>query len=45
MKSLMKKYVVLKFLTVFAVVCFSWAIAAAGTGNENSDEKNGFDRP
>ncbi len=42
MKSLMKKYRVLKFLTVFAVVCFSWAIAAAGTGNEDSEEKTGL---
>ncbi len=42
MKSLMKKYRVLKFLTVFAVVCFSWAIAAAGTGNEDSEGKKGL---
>jgi len=42
MKSLMKKYGVLRFLTVFAVVCFSCAIAMAQTGNENSEEKTGL---
>ena len=42
MKGLMKKYEVLRFLTVFAVVCFSCAIAAAGTGNEDSEGKKGL---
>jgi len=42
MKNLMKKYGVLRFLTVFAVVCFSCAIAMAQTGNENSEEKTGL---
>jgi len=42
MRSFTIKYGALKFLTVFAVVCFSWAIAAAGTGNEDSEEKTGL---
>ncbi len=42
MKSFMIKYGALRFLMVFAVVCFSWAIAAAGTGNEDSEEKTGL---
>ncbi len=43
MRSFMIKYRALRLLTVFAVVCFSWAIAAAGTGNEDSEKKTGTD--
>ena len=42
MKSFMIKYGALRFLMVFAVVCLGWAIAAAGTGNEDSEEKAGL---
>ncbi len=42
MKSFMIKYGALRFLMVFAVVCLSWAIAAAGTGNEDSEGKTGL---
>ncbi len=42
MRSFMIKYRALRLLTVFAVVCFSWAIAAAGTGNEDSEGKKGL---
>ncbi|MCH7556061.1 MAG: hypothetical protein IIB56_01240 [Planctomycetes bacterium] len=42
MRSFMMKYGALRFLMVFAVVCLSWAIAAAGTGNEGSEEKTGL---
>jgi len=38
----MIKYGALRFLMVFAVVCLGWAIAAAGTGNEDSEEKKGL---
>ena len=42
MKSFMIKYGALRFLMLFAVVCFSWAIAAAGTDNEDSEGKMGL---
>ncbi len=42
MKSFIIKYGALRFLMLFAVVCFSWAIAAAGTGNEDSEGKVGL---
>ena len=42
MRSFMIKYGALRFLMVFAVVCLSWAIAAAGTGNEDSEGKTGL---
>ncbi len=42
MRSFVIKYGALRFSMVFAVVCFSWAIAAAETGNEDSEEKTGL---
>jgi len=42
MKSFIIKYGALRFLMLFAVVCFSWAIAAAGAGNEDSEGKIGL---
>jgi len=42
MKSFIIKYGALRFLMLFAVVCFSWAIAASGAGNEDSEGKIGL---
>ncbi len=42
MRSFVIKYRALRILMVFAVVCLSWAIAAAGTGNEDSEGKTGL---
>jgi len=38
----MKKYGALRFVMVFAVVCLSWAIAVAQTGNEEPEGKAGL---
>ncbi|MFB0555364.1 MAG: secretin N-terminal domain-containing protein [Phycisphaerae bacterium] len=42
MKNFMKENLVLRFLTVFVVVCLSCAIAVAQTGNEEPEEKTGL---
>jgi len=42
MRNLMKKYGALRFVMVFAVVCLSWAIAVAQTGNEEPGGKAGL---
>lgn len=42
MRNLMKKYGALRFVMVFAVVCLSWAIAVAQTGNEEPEGKAGL---
>ncbi|HUU20081.1 MAG TPA: secretin N-terminal domain-containing protein [Sedimentisphaerales bacterium] len=42
MKNFMKESLLLRLLTVFAVVCFSCAIAVAQTGNEEPKEKAGL---
>ncbi len=42
MRSFVIKYGALRLLMVFAVVCLSWAIAAAGTGNEDPEGKTGL---
>ena len=42
MRNLMKKYGALRFVMVFAVVCLSWPIAAAQTGNEQPEGTAGL---
>jgi type IV pilus assembly protein PilQ len=42
MRNLMKKYGALRFVMVFAIVCLSWAIAVAQTGNEEPEGKAGL---
>ena len=42
MRNMMKKYVTLRFVMVFAVVCLGWAIAAAQAGNEEPEERAGL---
>ncbi len=42
MRNMMKKYGALRFVMVIAVVCLSWAIAAAQTGNEEPEERAGL---
>ncbi len=42
MRSFVIKYRALRLLMVFAVVCLSWDIAAAGTGNEDPEGKTGL---
>ena len=42
MRNMMKKYRALRFVMVFAVVCLSWAIAVAQTGNEEPEGKAGL---
>ena len=42
MRNLMKKYGVLRFMVVFAVVCLTWPIAVAQTGNEEPEGKAGL---
>ncbi len=42
MRSFVIKYRALRLLMVVAVVCLSWPIAAAGTGNEDPEGKAGL---
>ena len=42
MKNFMKENLVLRLLTIFAVVCLSCAIAVAQTGNEEPEEQTGL---